>query len=183
MRTGASVIILICVHIAKCNTISFSRKRQPLYFNYKLSGQTLERMDQVRDFGVILDRDFTFRPYCEDVLAKTNKQLGFIFKLADGFHDPLSLKSLYCALLRSILESAVVVWCPYNRNWIDRFEAVQKKFVRLALRHLPWHDALNLPPYEHRCMLLGIDTLEQRRSTMQAVFVAKVLTPQIFSLN
>lgn len=170
---------LLDLCIAKCNTISFSRKRQPINFNYSLSGQTLERLDQVRDLGVLLDRQLTFRPHYEEVISKANKQLGFIFKLADGFQDPLCLKSLYCALVRSILESAVLVWCPYNRYWIDRIEAIQKRFVRLALRNLPWRDATNLPPYEHRCMLLGIDTLEQRRSNMQAVFIAKVLNNEI----
>lgn len=169
--------------VAKCNTISFSRKRHPIIFNYSLSGQTLDRLNEVRDLGVILDKELNFRPHLESVISKANKQLGFIFKIADGFRDPLCLKALYCALVRSILESAMLVWCPYNRNWIDRIEAVQRRFVRLCLRYLPWRDASNLPPYEQRCMLLGIDTLEKRRSNMQAIFVAKILTNEIDAPN
>lgn len=148
-------------------------------YDYCLCGHILERKDEVKDLGVILDRHMTFRPHCDDVIAKANKQLGFIFRIACGFDDPHCFKSLYCALVRSILESSVLVWCPYSRNWIDRFEAIQRKFVRLALRHLPWQDALNLPPYEHRCMLLGIDTLEKRRHSMQAEFISKVLNSEI----
>lgn len=62
-----------------------------------------------------------------------------------------------------------------------RLESIQRKFVRYALRHLPWNDPANLPPYEHRCQLLGIDTLERRRSIAQAMFAAKVLVGEIDS--
>lgn len=170
-------LLELCV--TKCNTISFSRKRHPIIFHYRLAGHDLERLNQVRDLGVILDSELNLRTHYADVISKANRQLGFIFKLADGFRDPLCLKSLYCALVRSILESAVIVWCPYSSIWVDRIESVQRKFVRLALRYLPWREHLNLPPYEHRCMLLGIETLEKRRSDMQAVFVAKVLTSEV----
>lgn len=165
--------------VGKCNAISFCRKRNPILFEYSLQGEKLERKSEIKDLGVILDTEMTFRPHYDDVLTRANKQLGFIFKIADGFRDPLCLKSLYSALVRSILEMAAVVWCPYNRNWIDRFEAVQRKFVRLALRGLPWRDAVHLPPYEHRCMLLGLDTLEKRRSSMQSSFIGKLLNGEI----
>lgn len=162
--------------VAKCFAITFCRKRNPIHFDYSLSGETLERKKEIKDLGVILDTEMTFRPHYDDVLSRANKQLGFIFKIADGFRDPLCLKSLYCALVRSILESAVVVWCPYSQNWIDRFEAVQRKFLRLALRSLPWRDAVHLP---HRCMLLGLDTLVKRRSSMQSSFIGKLLNGEI----
>ena len=148
--------------VVKCNTISFCRRRNPILFDYSLCGQTLERRTEVRDLGVIFDQQLTFRSHYEDVISRANRQLGFILRLADGFRDPFCLKSLYCALVRSLLESGVLVWCPYNRKWIDRIEAVQRKFVILALRFLPWRNSRNLPPYEHRCMLLDLDMLEKR---------------------
>lgn len=171
--------LVLCVE--KCSTISFSRSNHPYNYTYTLCGQQLERLNEVTDLGVILDTKLTFRSHLECTIAKANRQLGFILRMADGFNDPLCLKSLYCALVRSILESSAVVWCPYNRTWIERIEAIQRKFVRIALRNLPWRDARNLPPYENRCMLLGIDTLEKRRTMMQAVFVAKVLINEIDS--
>lgn len=115
------------------------------------------------------------------MISRANRQLGFMFKIADEFHDPLCLRSLYCALVRSILESNVIVWCPYQSTWISRIEAVQRKFVRYALRSLPWHDPTNLPRYEDRCRLLGIETLEQRRNNSQAVFIAKILLGELDS--
>lgn len=102
-------------------------------------------------------------------------------KISEDFHDPLCLRTLYCSLVRSILEFSVVVWCPYQACWIARFESVQKKFVRYALRYLPWRYPSNLPSYEDRCALLGIDTLEDRRRKAQAIFAAKIIIGEIDS--
>lgn len=81
--------------------------------------------------------------------------------------------------MRPILEFAAIVWCPFQNYWISRIESVQRKFVRHALKNLPWRDPENLPPYHERYRLLGIDTLEDRRHVAQTMFVAKVLRNEI----
>ena len=170
---------LLTISIHKCNVISFHRKKSPIIYDYSISNQALLRVDHIRDLGVTLDSALTFRLHYDNIIIKANRQLGFIFKVTNEFRDPHCLRSLYCALVRSILESSVIVWCPYQSTWINRFESVQKKFLRYALRYLPWRDPLNLPPYEQRCRLLGLDTLEHRRCVAQAVFVAKILLGEI----
>lgn len=121
----------------------------------------------------------TFRFHYNDIVSRANRQLGFIFKIADEFRDPLCFRSLYCSLVRSILESCAIVWCPFQAIWIARIEAVQRKFVRYALRFLSWRDPTNLPPYEERCRLLNIEPLEVRRKAAQALFAGKLLRGEI----
>lgn len=171
----------LTLSINKCSAISFHRKRKPIIFDYRISDTVLQRITQVKDLGVTLDQEMTFKPHYNDVIARANRQLGFIFKISEDFRDPLCLKSLYCSLVRSIMEFSVVAWSPYHSCWIARLESVQRRFVRYALRHLPWRDATNLPAYEDRCRLLGLDTLERRRRRAQAVFAAKVITGEIDS--
>lgn len=171
----------LTLNVQKCNIISFHRKLKPVAFNYTINHQLLQRVDNVRDLGITLDCALTFKLHYSGIVAKANRQLGFIFKIADEFRDPACLKALYCSLVRSILEFSSVVWCPYQAVWIARIESVQRKFVRYAFRHLPWNDPVNLPPYEDRCQLLGLETLEHRRTISQAVFAAKVLIGDIDS--
>ena len=165
----------LTLSIEKCQVITFSRKLKPIIFDYKLSGRSLERVHRIKDLGVTLDDRLTFRFHRDEVISKANRQLGFIMKIAKGFQDPHCLRSLYCALVRSILEFAVVVWCPYQSTWINRLESIQRKFVRYALRNLPWREGQQATPYVARCQLLGLDTLEVRHRTMQALFVTKIL--------
>ena len=117
-----------------------------------------------------------FRAQYSDVVRRGNRQLGFVCKIAKEFRDPYCLRALYYSLVRPMLETNTVVWCPYHAVWIRRLEAVQRKFVTYALRLLPWRENQNMTAYTDRCQLLGIQTLESRRRSSQAIFVAKVLT-------
>lgn len=165
--------MVLCV--SKCCVISFRRTRTAILFDYNVAGTAVQRVDHVKDLGVMLDEKLTYTRHFSTTIDKANRQLGFMFKISKEFRDPLCFKALYCSLVRSLLEFASVVWNPYQAVWSGRFEAVQRKFVRYALRYLPWSDPLNLPPYADRCRLLGLDTLAKRRNISQVVFVAKVL--------
>ena len=165
--------MILCV--SKCCVISYHRTRRVVLFDYYAAGTILQRVNHIKDLGVVLDEKLTYTRHFSATIDKANRQLGFMFKISNEFRDPLCFKALYCSLVRSILEFASVVWSPYQAVWRARFEAIQRRFVRYALRHLPWSDPLNLPPYTHRCRLLGLNTLFERRNASQAVFVAKVL--------
>lgn len=167
--------------VQKCTTISFHRKtrREVFSFDYSLGGHVLERLEVVKDLGVLLDEKLTFRQHLSAIVDKAYRQLGFLFRMARDFDDPLCLRSLYFALVRSHLEYSSVIWSPYHQNWIDRIERIQKKFVWYACRKMTWNDPTRLPSYEARCNLLGIETLETRRTIAKAVFAAKILTAEI----
>lgn len=62
-------------------------------------------------------------------------------------------------------------------TWNLRIERIQKRFIRLALRNLPWRDPVNLPPYPDRCRLLNLDTLERRRKVAQTA--AKIINGEL----
>lgn len=169
----------MCISVGKCAVISFSRCRNLLIWPYTIRGNAIERVASFRDLGVILDSQLTFREHYSYIIAKANRSLGFIFRLSKEFTDPHCLKALYCSLVRSTLETASTVWSPYHDVWIKRIESIQAKFIRYALRFLPWSNPDELPPYENRCRLLELDTLEKRRKMMIAVFAGKIITANI----
>lgn len=115
------------------------------------------------------------------IISRANRQLGFIFRVCKPFSDPYCFRSLYCSLVRSILEFSSIVWSPTYSCWSDRIEAVQRRFVRYSLARLPWRDPMNLPPYEDRCRLISLETLSQRREKASALFIAKILQGEIDS--
>ena len=169
----------LIISIAKCQVITFHRIICPTRFDYQIDGQILSRVDHVRDLGVLLDTKLTFSSHYSNMISNASRQLGFIAKIGRDFKDPYCLKALYCSLVRPILENACLVWNPYQLVWCLRVERVQKRFVRMALRHLPWQNPSELPPYPDRCRLIGLDTLERRRKIQQAMFVAKLINGEI----
>lgn len=171
----------LTVSIGKCKVITFHRTKTPIEFSYSMEGLALERVYQINDLGVLLDSKLSFDLHRSTMITKANRQLGFISKISKDFRDPYCLKALYCSLVRPILESSSLVWTPYQLTWCLRIERVQKRFIRQALRHLPWRDPVNLPPYADRCRLLNLDTLERRRKVLQATFVVKLMNAEIDS--
>lgn len=174
---------LLNISVPKCSVISFSRKKSTIEYLYSINCQQVQRVTVVKDLGVLLDTGLSFHNHYNSIIAKANKNLGFIMRVGKEFRDPYCLRSLYYALVRSILETAAVVWSPYTDIWSARIESIQRKFIRFALRTLPWIDPVVLPPYENRCKLLGLDTLAKRRDDMRAVFVGKLLCGIIDSPN
>lgn len=171
----------LIISTTKCEVITFHRIASPIIYDYHIGEISLKRVNCVRDLGVLLDTKFSFNEHISAIINKANRQLGFIAKVAYDFTDPYCFKALYCALVRPILETACIVWSPYYVHWDLRIERIQKRFIRLALRNLPWNDPDNLPPYPDRCRLINMDTLQLRRKVQRALFIAKLLRGAIDS--
>lgn len=167
------------VNIAKCNVITFTRKRSPTVFEYSMHGATIERVRLVKDLGISLDCKLRFVEQISSVIAKAYAVLGIIRRNTKDFRDVYCLKALYISLVRSILEYGVIVWAPYHSVHINRLERVQKSFIRYALQRLPWRNRMLLPPYEHRCALVDLPTLRNRRTLLKQLFIFDLLENNI----
>lgn len=163
------------LNTSKCSVISFGRKQSMIPFAYALSGEQLQRESTIKDLGIMIDSKLTFKDHVSYIVSKASAQLGFVFRFAKKIKDIYCLKSLYCSIVRPILEYSSVVWSPYYQNEIQRIETVQRKFIRFALRHLRWRDPLNLPSYSSRCQLINLDSLEARRNVAKACFIGDLL--------
>lgn len=164
---------------AKCKVITFARVNSPIKFDYTIDHAPLERVDAIKDLGLILDDKLRFNKHISMVIAKANSMIGFLRRNTMEFTDVHALKSLYCSLIRSVLEYGVQVWAPYHAVHVTRIERIQKKFVRFALRRLPWTDPDNLPAYEHRCALIGLHSLSSRRTFLQRLFIFDIVSNHI----
>lgn len=96
----------MCVNINKCKVITFSRCWIPINHLYNIDTAPLERVQSIRDLGVIMDCKLRFNEHISTVTAKAFSVLGFIRRNASQFTDVHTLKALFCALVRSILEYA-----------------------------------------------------------------------------
>lgn len=163
----------------KCAVVSFSRRRNPISFDYRLANLVLPREDRVNDLGVLLDSKLAYKDHIGYIVTKASRQLGFIFRTTKAFTNIYCLKALYCGLVRSTLEYCSAVWNPHYQNSVERIESVQRRFVRFALRLLPWRDPHRLPSYASRCQLIDLDALDVRRNVARALVVSDVLTSRI----
>ena len=83
--------------------------------------------------------------------------------------DNKTFLTLYKALVRSHLDYASTVWCPYKEKYNELIEGVQRR----ATRQLPGYKDL---PYEERLKLLKLPTLKYRRIRGDMIETYKIMS-------
>lgn len=108
--------------------ISYSRARAPLRCPYELDGALIPRLNNIRDLGVEMVPELTFRNHIVTVCSKAFKSLGFILRNCKELNNISSLRILYNALVRSYLEA--IIWNPHKVKYSLMVEKLQNKFTR-----------------------------------------------------
>lgn len=158
--------------------MTYSRSLYPVLNSYKIGDESLARVDDKKDLGVIFDSKLEFDLHINAIVSKANSILGFVKRNSSDFRDPYTVKSLFCCLVRPIIEYCSVVWNPTTLNCVIRIERVQKSFLRFALRHFVMNNEILLN-YKSRCKLLGMQNLEQGRKIFDVMFIRDILCSTI----
>lgn len=97
--------------------------KNPIIFNYFLTGQILDIVLNYKDFGILFDSKLNFSNHTKMIKNKAMRTLGFI-NPCKSFHDPLVLKILYRSLFRSNLEYCLLIWTNNTIKHNDSIESV-----------------------------------------------------------
>jgi len=160
----------LSLNVNKCKSISLARCRFPHQFSYSIMGSVFNSVDTVTcDLGFILVPSLSPGAHIDYIISKAFRTLGFIKRIAIEFELSRSLKALYYALDRPILEYGSVVWNPQSLVHSQSTERVQRNLLSFAGFKLNTHH----PPHDyglvsHRLNLLP---LVGRRSVRGSLFL------------
>lgn len=163
------------LNVPKCNVMSFTRRSESTFqhFNYNINGTTLNRVQTIRDLGVVFDSKLTFEQHINIITTKAYRMLGFISRSLNKFSQLHTYKTLYFTYVRSILEYCSPVWSPYYGTQIKSVEKVQRRFTRGIYRkfHYPG-EKINLM----REVRLEILSLQDRRIITDELTLYKIMS-------
>lgn len=94
-------------NVKKCKIMRIKKKKQPFTSNFFLDNSVLEEINEFRDLGIITDWHSSWNyssTLTTKLVAKANRKLGLIKRTCRDFDDRKTLRTLYCALVRSNLE-------------------------------------------------------------------------------
>ena len=97
---------------SKCKTLTVTRKKTPIGFDYTLDGTTLTRVSEEKDLGVIITSTLSWDSHIHTITAKANKLLGLLKRTCPLLTDVSVRRSLYLSLVKSQLCYATQVWSP-----------------------------------------------------------------------
>jgi len=101
-------------------------------YTYSLQGTQLERLEHMKDLGVIFDSELNFLQHCKEKINTAYSYLGIIKRNFIYFEED-SFVVLYKSLVRSNLEYANSVWNPHRLGLIKDLEKVQMRATKLVI--------------------------------------------------
>jgi hypothetical protein len=157
------------LNLSKTTIMSFTRKTNSIYFNYKLCNNPVARSQCVKDPGVLLDCKLYFHQHINYIFSQSLKMLGLILYITSSFSTFDSLLVLYSTLVLSKIECASVVWNSITFTDSAKLERIQRKFV-VALCYTRFFNGVCDYKYEDILVRLNILTLHLRRRHLDALF-------------
>ena len=106
---------------SKCQSIHFTRKRNPITHTYTIHGQELQDVENATYLGVKLHSTASWGPHCSTTSKKAEGTRAFLQRNLAGTPKPIKVQC-YTTLLRHILEYAGTVWDPHTQVDIDKLE-------------------------------------------------------------
>lgn len=159
--------------------ISYSRTKNPIQFNYTINGISLDRLETIKDLGVVFDVNFSFIPHIDQLVADASRVLGFILRNCRHFSNVSTFKLLFYSFVRSKLDYGSAVWSPIYICHSHSVESVQRRF----LKYLIFREDGTYPPrgLEHSQVLtrFGELPLTVRRDSQLVSFLFKLLNSKI----
>ena len=70
----------------------------------------------------------------DTITAKANRTLGLVKRTSMELKDITTLRTLYCSLIRPLLEYSCETWNPYTQRNINRLESVQRRTTKFILK-------------------------------------------------
>ena len=162
------------LNLDKCSVLSISNRHENnvIVVDYKYGNHIFKRVTEQRDLGVIIDSKLNFIAQKTAAISRAKSALGFVKRFCYNVNNIFTLKSLYYALVQSIIEYGAVVWLPNSPTWIKRIESVQKQFVMFALREYPnVANNFTIPHYSDRLSRLEMVSLLKRRTETAIMFL------------
>lgn len=116
----------------KCKYIIFSKNKIIKDLNLTINNRNIERVNTMRDLGVILDEKWTFHEQINSVIAKASKALGFVKRTTSEFTNIQVITYLYKALVLPHINYASIIWTPHTQEKYSKLDAIPRKFLRYA---------------------------------------------------
>jgi len=129
-------------YVKKCLTMSFTRCRYVIPFQYKIYDSSLVSVMSVKDLGILYTLTLDFHSHIESSCCRALIVLGLVKRIASEFKLEFSIKVLYCSLVRFIVEYGSVLWDPHTTSSSLQLERVQRRFLSfvayvLKIGHMP----------------------------------------------
>ena len=130
-------------------------------------GTPIQRKSSVRDLGIMMSEDVTFKENIEIMVKRGKRMAGWALRTFKS-RDKTVMLTLYKALIRPFIEYGCQVWSPQNAGEITKLENIQRAFTRKI-------DGMEGKNYWQRLKELNLHSLQRRRERYIIIYTWKII--------
>lgn len=108
----------MCINTTKTVSMTISRKKAPLTFQYSINGRCLSSVNRYKYLGLIITSDLRWNEHVTFIEKKAMKKLGYLKRSLRQSTQEIKILA-YKTYIRPLLEYACLVWDPYTKKNID----------------------------------------------------------------
>jgi hypothetical protein len=124
----------------------------------KINNIEIERVETFKLLGVVFSSDLSWNHHVSYMLNKISKRYYIIYQMVKVGVTPSDIITVYCSMIRSVLDYACPVWhCGLTQAQSRDIEAVQKRCLKIVFPDLSYNDAL---------CVAGLERLNCRRERL-----------------
>ena len=118
----------------------------------QLQAAAVERVEIFKLLGVIISSDLSWQSHVDYIVKRASKRFFVLCQLVRIGVSVNDVTSVYCSLIRSILEYACPVWhCGLTKGQSEEIEGVQRRCMRILFPELSYSDSLQITGLELLC--------------------------------
>ena len=135
------------------------------------TGSVITQKETVRDLGVLMSSDGSFKDHIQHTIAEAKKQCSWILRTFKTRESTLMI-TLWKSLIQCKIEYCSQLWCPVKKGDIQSIEMVQRSF----LRKISGYGDMN---YWEQLKELQLYSLERRRERYRIIYIWRILEDQV----
>ena len=154
------------LNISKCKEliIDFSKDKR-IFPSLQIADNYINRVDSAGILGITLQSNMKWNIHVENIIKKASKRLYILRLLRRSNANNETLITVYCTVIRPILEYACQVWHFNIQNYLcEDMERVQKRVLKITVPSLSYCEALTIT---------NLTTLRERRTKLCEQFLQK----------
>ena len=133
----------------KCKFPTITCKKSPVTTNYHLGDANLQRVQQEKDLGIMINANLSWDAHIFSVFNRANKMLGLLKRTCPLIEHSKIRQTLYHVFVKSQLCHATEVWSPATAKLQMTLERVQRRATRWILKtnvgEMTYEDRLTTP--------------------------------------
>ena len=135
------------------------------------TSKVIERKTSVRDLGVTMTDDATFKLHITEAVKSATEKCGWIHRTFQT-RDPEAMLTLWKSLVQWRLDYCSQLWSPASLNLTQELEMVQRAFVKKM-------NGMSSLSYWEQLQKLGLYSQERRRDRYMAIYIWRILELQV----